>query len=92
MKYLLVQLLSAIMGVRSAPPSTPESLPALVAETGSMRALAKPALIVDILKDLIHHMIDQLFSIMTYCTKLELSRCTLFEFVQPLLKIHIENI
>ena len=57
-----------------------------------MSTPAKPAPIVDILEDLILYMIDQLFSIMTYCTKLELSGRTLFEFVQPLLKINVEDI
>jgi len=42
-----------------------------------MSASAKPAPIVDILKDLIHHMIDQLFSMLSYCTELVLYRYTL---------------
>ena len=74
------------------PPSTSESVPTTVVETGSMSAPAKLALVVDILEDLILHMIDWFFSTMTYCTELVLSRHIPYEFVQLLLENHVENI
>jgi len=92
MKELLVQIALTLMGVTNSPSLTSESAPTTVVETGSISVPAKPALVVDILKDLILHMINQYFSMMTYCTKLVLSRRTSFEFMQPLLENHIENI
>ena len=80
------------MGVISAPSLTFDSAPTTVVETGSMSVPAKPALIVEILKDLILYMIDQFFSMMTYYIELVLSRRTPFEFMWPLLENHIENI
>jgi len=92
MNELLVQFVPALMGVTSAPPLTFESAPTIVVVTRSMNVPAKPAPIVDILEDLILHMINQLFSMITYCTKLVLSRCTPFKFVRSLLENHVENI
>jgi len=86
MRELLVQLAPTIMGVTSAPPLSSESGPTIIVET------AKPVLIVDILKDLILRMIDQIFSMMTYCTELVLSGRTSFELMWPLLENHVENI
>jgi len=91
-KELLVQLAPALMGVTSAPPWTSESVPVTVVETGSMSALANPASVVNILKDLIFHMIDQFFSALTYCTGLVFSGRNPFELMRPLLVNHVENI
>ena len=92
MREFLVQLAPAIMGVTSAPPLFFESVLATTVEIVSMSALAKPAPVVDILENLIIHMIDQFFSMMAYCTELVLSERTSFEFVRPLLENHVENI
>ena len=96
MKELLVQLAPALIRVTSAPPLTSESVLAIVMETGSMSTPAKPAPITvnlttdksKSLKDLIHHIIDHFFSMMTYCTEQVLSACTPFEFVWSLLENH----
>jgi len=80
------------MGVTSAPLLSSESEHVTIVETGLMSAPAKPAAVVDILKDLILYMMDQFFFTMTYCTELALSGRTPFELVQPLLGNHIENI
>ena len=61
-------------------------------ETGSISTLAKPARVVDILGDLTLHMMNQFFSMITYYTNLVLSEHTPFEFMQPLLENHVENI
>jgi len=58
MKELLVLLAYALMGVTNVPPLTSESIPVKIVETGSMSMLAKPAPAVDILEDLILHMIE----------------------------------
>jgi len=71
-RELLVQLSPTIMGVTNAPPSSSESGPITTMETGSMSAPAKPALVVDILENLILHMIDHFFFLITYCIKLVL--------------------
>ena len=92
MKEHLVQLAPALMGVTSSPPSTAESVSTTKVETGLMSVPVKPAPVVGILNDLILHMFDQFFSMMTYCTELVLSRRTSFEFVRPLLENHVENI
>jgi len=91
MKEILVQLAPALIGVTSTPSSTFESVPTTIVETWSMSTPAKPASVVDILEDLIFHMIDQFFLMMIYCTELVLSGCIPFEFMGPLLENHVEK-
>ena len=68
-------------GETSAPPSTPESTPVTVVETGSESVLAATTTsTMDILEELTLQMIEQFFATMTYCSKLVLSGRSLFEF------------
>ena len=57
-----------------------------------INTLAKPARVVDILGDLTLHMMNQFFSMITFYTNLVFSGRTPFEFMQPLLENHVENI
>ena len=57
-----------------------------------MSAPAKPEPVVHILESLVIHMIDQFFSMMTYCTELVAFGRTPFEFVRPLLENHVESV
>jgi len=91
MKELLVQLAPALMGVISMPPLTSGSVPATIVETVLMNTPAKPTPIMDILKDLILHMIDQFFSTMTYYTELLLSGVSLLSSCSHYLRITLRT-
>ena len=91
MRELLVQLAPVIMGVTSVPPSFSESALATTVETRSMSAPAKSVLVANILEDLIIYMIDQFFSMMTYCTEIVLSERTHFEFVRHCSRITLRT-